>query len=539
MKGGKLKTQIMKHGIFKKISALTLGAAMALGVGVAVSSVARGTVKEGKASTTNGSYALTFDLNTSSDGTGTSSSGDSSATFTAATFMSSGTNTYTVSKVSYYWLCSGYDDLADVTVISNVYPGKNSSIKVGKGKGDGVLNFTVNNIGTASQHFEISSVVITAYGTGTAALITVDEANEETKSQSMTTSESTYTFTYDDNNCDTVSITGGAGLSSSNKVVYITSITINYTLSDISSVVVDTSSATSTTFLKDSTFDATTAASNNIKATATYEDGYSLDVTSSATWNLDTSTAGTAPLSATYGGTTSDGVNVTITASSIAVESVTLSTNSLTVKIAYTSELTVSVLPNDASDKTITWSSDDETIASVSSSGVVTGVGVGSTYINAEANDGSGCFDICEVTVTAANTYSKVTAELDDYRGTYLIVNEDSAVAFDGSLTTLDVTQNNIPVSISSSTITGSPTIDASVFSFIRYESSYLIKSASGYYIGRSTNSNGIDSSADITGSEADYVNTIAIDGGMLLLHLLVQKHYLIILIPDKKDLDI
>ncbi len=49
----------------------------------------------------------------------------------------------------------------------------------------------------------------------------------------------------------------------------------------------------------------------------------------------------------------------------------------------------VNVLPEDASDKTLLWSSDDESIATVSPSGTVTGKAIGSTTIRCEAVDGS------------------------------------------------------------------------------------------------------------------------------------------------------
>jgi uncharacterized protein YjdB len=57
--------------------------------------------------------------------------------------------------------------------------------------------------------------------------------------------------------------------------------------------------------------------------------------------------------------------------------------------------------PSNATNKTGTWTSDDETVASVNSSGAVTAVGVGSTYINFESNDGPS--DYALITVTAAD----------------------------------------------------------------------------------------------------------------------------------------
>ena len=64
-----------------------------------------------------------------------------------------------------------------------------------------------------------------------------------------------------------------------------------------------------------------------------------------------------------------------------------------------TKTLTASVLPNEATDKTYTWSSTDETVATVSAEGVVSPVKAGTCTIKATANDGSNVAGECAVTV--------------------------------------------------------------------------------------------------------------------------------------------
>ena len=61
--------------------------------------------------------------------------------------------------------------------------------------------------------------------------------------------------------------------------------------------------------------------------------------------------------------------------------------------------LTATVEPADAPDKSLTWSSDKETVAKVAD-GVVTFKGPGTAIIKATANDGSGVEATCTVTVT-------------------------------------------------------------------------------------------------------------------------------------------
>lgn len=62
--------------------------------------------------------------------------------------------------------------------------------------------------------------------------------------------------------------------------------------------------------------------------------------------------------------------------------------------------LNVEVYPYDAANKEVTWSSSDETIATVDQNGVVTSLAKGSATITATALDGSGVYDTCEITVT-------------------------------------------------------------------------------------------------------------------------------------------
>ena len=88
----------------------------------------------------------------------------------------------------------------------------------------------------------------------------------------------------------------------------------------------------------------------------------------------------------------------------IAVEGITLDKTTATVEEGATVTLTATVTPDTATDKTVTWSTSDETIATVSG-GVVTGVKAGEVTITAKAGDKSAT---CTVTVTAATTEPEV-----------------------------------------------------------------------------------------------------------------------------------
>lgn len=112
-----------------------------------------------------------------------------------------------------------------------------------------------------------------------------------------------------------------------------------------------------------------------------------------------------------------------------------------------------------------------------------------------------------EVGLVAEKHYAKVTNELSDWSGDYLIVyeDEDGNVAFNGALETLDAASNTVAVTISNGIINATETMNAAKFTIAAVEGGYSIKSASGLYIGRDVNSNGLNESA----TEA-YVNTIS-----------------------------
>ena len=69
----------------------------------------------------------------------------------------------------------------------------------------------------------------------------------------------------------------------------------------------------------------------------------------------------------------------------VQVSSVSLNKNSLSLDIGGTQTLTATVLPNNADDKTVTWTSSNNSIATVSSNGLVTAIAAGNATITATA----------------------------------------------------------------------------------------------------------------------------------------------------------
>jgi len=85
----------------------------------------------------------------------------------------------------------------------------------------------------------------------------------------------------------------------------------------------------------------------------------------------------------------------------VAVSGVSLDKTTLSVEVGKTSQLTATVAPGDAEDKTVTWKSSDATIASVSATGLVKGEKVSATAvtITVTTKDGAKTAN-CAVTVT-------------------------------------------------------------------------------------------------------------------------------------------
>lgn len=90
--------------------------------------------------------------------------------------------------------------------------------------------------------------------------------------------------------------------------------------------------------------------------------------------------------------------NVTATRKIVLPSSITLDRKEATIKVGEATTLKANVLPVDADDKTIVWSSENSDIASVTNDGVVTGMKAGTTKIIVTTN-ANGLKDECILTV--------------------------------------------------------------------------------------------------------------------------------------------
>lgn len=88
----------------------------------------------------------------------------------------------------------------------------------------------------------------------------------------------------------------------------------------------------------------------------------------------------------------------------VKVKTVKLNKTSVSIDIGKTYTLKASISPNNATDKTVSWTTSNKAVATVTSKGVVKGVKAGTATITATAKDGSKKKATCKVTVKAAST---------------------------------------------------------------------------------------------------------------------------------------
>ncbi|MCI5540906.1 MAG: Ig-like domain-containing protein, partial [Treponema berlinense] len=141
----------------------------------------------------------------------------------------------------------------------------------------------------------------------------------------------------------------------------------------------------------------------------------------------------------------------------VAVTEVKFTSTVTEVTVGKTITLKAEVLPADATNKTVTWTSSDATVATVKD-GVVTGVKAGETTITASAG---GQTATVKVTVKAAATSGGETGTTTEFENTYWVL-EEKVSEFSGMKVTL---QNFKYVYINDSTsgLVYMPDIDTAV----------------------------------------------------------------------------
>ncbi len=105
---------------------------------------------------------------------------------------------------------------------------------------------------------------------------------------------------------------------------------------------------------------------------------------------------------------------------------VSLSNTSLSLYVGYSEQLTATVLPNNAAEKSVMWSSDNTEVAVVNETGIVKALSPGTATITASAVDGNG-------TATCVISVEEMTVDWTYIEGTWTAQNYDNDVP-DGDL---------------------------------------------------------------------------------------------------------
>ena len=174
---------------------------------------------------------------------------------------------------------------------------------------------------------------------------------------------------------------GGGGGGGSSTTVYVTDITLDQTAATLT--VGQSLQLTSTITPSNATDKSVSWTSSNTSvATVTSEGKVVAKAAGSATITC----------SANDGSGKKATCSITVTSNDpgVAVTSVRVAPWSVTLKVGRTKQLTPQITPNDATNKTVTWTSANPSVASVSSTGLVTAKSEGVTIITCKANDGSG-----------------------------------------------------------------------------------------------------------------------------------------------------
>ncbi|WP_315109800.1 Ig-like domain-containing protein [Clostridium intestinale] len=102
-----------------------------------------------------------------------------------------------------------------------------------------------------------------------------------------------------------------------------------------------------------------------------------------------------------------------IDSSTVVVTEISLNKTSLSLNVGQTEDLIATVKPDNVDNKSVTWSSSDESIATVDENGKVTAIKEGNATITTKTADGTNLTAICAVNVITNNESVTVESEKD------------------------------------------------------------------------------------------------------------------------------
>ena len=120
---------------------------------------------------------------------------------------------------------------------------------------------------------------------------------------------------------------------------------------------------------------------------------------------------------------------VEYTAETVHVTGVTLNKSTASVEVGETEQLTATVAPANATDKSVSWSSSNTSVATVDQSGLVTAVASGTARITVKTTDGN-YTAYCDITVPQQVLTEYVLTNTMKVGKSYLVANASSGTAY-------------------------------------------------------------------------------------------------------------
>lgn len=131
----------------------------------------------------------------------------------------------------------------------------------------------------------------------------------------------------------------------------------------------------------------------------------SISSTSGSSVSVNPLKAGETTITATCNGHQASCV---VTVSNVSVTGITLSETAVSLPIGGTKTISATITPSDATTKTVTWESNNSSVASVNN-GKITANSLGNATITVKATDGSNISATCSVTVTDKNRLASIS----------------------------------------------------------------------------------------------------------------------------------
>ena len=211
----------------------------------------------------------------------------------------------------------------------------------------------------------------------------------------------------------------------------------------------DTATITATVEPKDATNKEVTWTSSNTDV-----------VTVDANGEVMAVSAGTATITATAADGSGKSASCTVTVSDpiVLVSEIELSRPELTLKTGTTTTLTATVKPDNATNKEVTWTSDNTDVVTVDASGNVTAVAAGTATITVTAKDGSGVSASCAVAVSDLEM-NKVPVSKIELDQTTLALETGDTATITATVTPDNATNKEVTWASSDETVV---TVDAS-----------------------------------------------------------------------------